>query len=260
MFSYWMFLKMNDETQLSLENLVEGEDLGLEVMHPGGVEITVELAELTGLKRGAKVLDVACGRGESAFYLSERFGWHVMGIDILWSSIKRARKKAIESDIDAEFAVGDAQNLPFEDRSFDGVISECALCLMDKERALREMVRVVRNGGWVGMHDLCWERNPPEEFKHHLARVEKEKPETIEGWKKLFESAGLVDVIALDRSHLIGEWIEDLRRKVGITGQIRLFLRIMRMGGISGYRIIRKSEKIFESGYVGYCIVVGKKP
>lgn len=251
---------MNGETQLSLENLVEGEDPGLEVMHPGGFEITGELAELTGLEREIKILDVACGRGESAFYLSERFGWRVVGIDISRSYIVRAKSEAKKRDIDAEFAVADAHNLPFEDRSFDAVISECALCLMDKRRALREMVRVVRNGGWVGMHDLCWKRNPPEEFKHHLARVEKERPETIEGWKRLFESAGLIDVIALDRAHLIGEWSEDLRRKIGITGRIRLFLRIMMMGGISGYRIVRKSEKIFESGYVGYCIVVGKKP
>ena len=47
----------------SLETLIEDLDLGLEVLHPGGLEITRELAQLCRIGRGARVLDVASGTG-----------------------------------------------------------------------------------------------------------------------------------------------------------------------------------------------------
>ena len=40
--------------------------------------------------------------------------------------------------------------------AFDVAICECTLCMCDKEKVLSEMVRVVRPGGFVGTHDLCW--------------------------------------------------------------------------------------------------------
>ena len=50
--------------------------------------------------------------------------------------------------------MGNAHNLPFDMDSFDVVISECTTCILDKERAIAEMVRVTKPGGYVGILSL----------------------------------------------------------------------------------------------------------
>ncbi len=57
----------------SLEALIEGGGLGLDVFHPGGQAMTRELAGLTGIGPGTKVLDVAAGTGETARLFAESY-------------------------------------------------------------------------------------------------------------------------------------------------------------------------------------------
>ena len=106
-----------------LENLIESEDLGLEILHPGGLDITKELAELCNIGKDALVLDVASGTGKSA-------------------------------------------------------------CILNKEKAIRE----------------------------------------------------------------------------GLTGQLKILLKIVRIGGVPGLRGVWGSERIFQSKHTGYGIIAGRKP
>ena len=69
--------------QASLENLVETGLLEVEILHPGGLALAQELAELCKIQTGTEVLDVACGTGETGCFLTERFGARVVGLD--WS-------------------------------------------------------------------------------------------------------------------------------------------------------------------------------
>ncbi len=252
-------MRSKSSSKFSLEKLIESEGIGIEILHPGGLEITKELAELCRINENSYVLDVASGTGETACFLAETFGCRVVGVDYSAYMVKRAREKANAKGLDVEFKVADAHNLPFPANSFDAVISECTTCLLDKERAIREMVRVAKAGGYVGIHDVCWKGDVPEEMKIRLAEIEGEKPETLEGWKILFENAGLADVIAIDRSSLIHEWIEELKKQIGILGQVKIFLKAISKWGFESYRIIREVEKIYQSPYIGYGIIVGRK-
>ena len=58
--------------EASLESLIETELLKIQSLHPGGLELTEELAELCQISRGTEVLELACGTGESACFLAER--------------------------------------------------------------------------------------------------------------------------------------------------------------------------------------------
>jgi ubiquinone/menaquinone biosynthesis C-methylase UbiE len=244
----------------SLETLVESEDLGLDILHPGGLDITRELARQCRIGKGTSVLDVASGTGESACFLAEELGARVVGIDGSEYMIERARKKALHRNLDIKFEKADAHQIPFGDGTFDSVISECTVCILDKERAIREMARVVETNGYVGMHDICWKQDTPAGIKNRLAEIEGERPETLDGWKALFEKAGLVDVETVDRSLLIPAWMKDVRKKLGLRGQLKIFLKIARLWGIRGLRKVWESERIFESRYTGYGIIVGRKP
>jgi arsenite methyltransferase len=248
-----------DPNKPSLENFLETEETGLEILHPGGLEITREMAEACHLGTDSRVLEVASGTGEAACFLVEQFHCSLVGVDVSERMVAKARAKAARRKLPIEFRLGDAVQLPFDDATFDAVVSECTMCLLDMPRAAAEMVRVARAGGYVAMHDILWRDDTPEETKQHLADLEDERPETLGGWKRLFEEAGLHDVVALDRSAIMATWSADINRQLGLVGRLRLLFKILRRWGWAGYRSVRATELLFRSPYMGYCIVVGRK-
>lgn len=244
----------------SLESVVETGMLTLDSLHPGGLELTRELAGLCNIRKGAKVLDVASGTGETACFLAERFAARVYGVDRSDEMIRRAKAKAEARNLKVEFRQADASGLPFADGEFDAVICECTLCFLEKKRVLGEMARVVRPGGCIGMHDLCWKESPPDDLKYTLAEIEGEKPETLAGWQRLFGEAGLVQVKAIDKSALMSRWMQESRRRLGLIGQLALALRVIRRWGLGGLWKVLQSERVFSSEFLGYGIVFGKRP
>lgn len=246
--------------RLSLETLVEQEDLGFDVLHPGGLELTRELAVLCKIQPDQTVLEVAAGSGESACYLQESLGCQVTAIDASDRMVEKARKKAAARHLQITFQPADAHHLPFEDNTFDAIIAECAVCLFEKEKALREMVRVAKPGGYIGIHDLCWQKSAPERMKQRLAEIEGERPETLDGWQRLFQTLGLEEVQTRDKAYLIPTWTTSLKTALGITGWISLFLKVIKNGGFKGLQSVFESAKIFQSEHTGYGIIVGRKP
>lgn len=244
----------------SIERLLETGDLPVEILHPGGLEITRELAERCHVETGQRVLDVASGAGEAACFLAENFHCSIVGIDASASMVDRAQAKAQGRSLDVQFQQGDAHALPFDDDAFDAVISECTTCVLDKPRAIREMVRVVRPGGHVGIHDLCWREDSPDDLKQRLAELEGEHPETLDGWKRLFEEAGLVDVVTEDKSGLLASWAGDMKRQLGLSGELKIYWKILRRWGFQGLRHIKESERVFRSEHLGYGLIVGTRP
>ena len=104
---------------------------------------------------GEKVLDVACGTGLIAFGAAAAVspGGHVVGVDLSERMVEAARLRAQERRVaNARFLRMDAEQLALADDSFDVVL--CGLGLMympDPPQALREMTRVLRPGGRVGL-------------------------------------------------------------------------------------------------------------
>jgi len=244
----------------SLESLIESESIGMDILHPGGLEITAELARMCGIGKTSSVLDVASGTGESACFLAGTLGAAVTGIDGSRFMLDRARKKAAERGLPVAFVHGDAAYLPFADGSFDAVISECTTCLLDKQQVIAEMVRVVRPGGWVGIHDICWQPHTPGHLRQRLAELEGERPETLAGWLALFQEAGLVDVEGVDKSPLLSAWTQNMARQLGIGGRWRIFRKLFRIWGLRGLLDAWQSERIFRNRHTGYGIIVGRKP
>lgn len=93
-------------------------------------------------------LDVGCGTGENFAYLTSADS--ITAVDLSAEMIARARERADSLGANVEFEVADAARLPFEDASFDTVVSALSVCTFpDYVGALREMVRVCRPGGKV---------------------------------------------------------------------------------------------------------------
>ena len=109
------------------------------------------LCETVDVFPGERVLDVACGSGNTAIAAARRFA-DVTGIDYVPALLERARERAAAERLEIEFVEGDAEALPFEDGAFDCVLSTFgAMFAPDQERAAAELLRVCRSGGRIGM-------------------------------------------------------------------------------------------------------------
>ena len=106
-----------------------------------------ELCEAVDVLPGRRVLDVACGGGNGAIAAARRNATAV-GLDYVPALLERGRERAAAEGYEVEFVEGDAQDLPFEDASFDYVISTFgAMFAPDQERTAAELLRVCRLRG-----------------------------------------------------------------------------------------------------------------
>src|ERR1051325_4931606 len=80
------------------------------------------LCEAVDLRSGQKVLDVATGSGNTALSAARRF-CETTGIDYVPDLIEQAKQRATAEGLDVTFEVGDAENLPYLDATFDVVLS-----------------------------------------------------------------------------------------------------------------------------------------
>ena len=100
---------------------------------------------------GCQLLDVACGSGQLALWAA-RDGVQVTGVDIAPNNIQRAQARAKAEGLNARFLEADAEDLPFEDGSFDVVTSLIGAMFAPRpELVARELLRVCSPGGTIAM-------------------------------------------------------------------------------------------------------------
>jgi SAM-dependent methyltransferase len=98
---------------------------------------------------GAKALDYCCGNGEVAIEMARRGAVHVTGIDLSPVAIENASRLAAEAGVSDRcvFKVMDAENMEFEDGSFDVIHEYGALHHLNLDAALCELSRVLKPSG-----------------------------------------------------------------------------------------------------------------
>jgi SAM-dependent methyltransferase len=111
-----------------------------------------DLAESLQLIPGERVLDVACGSGNGAISAARRTWGGTVGADYVPALLERGRERAAAERLEVEFVEADAQDLPFEDASFDVAMSIFgAMFAPDQPKVASELLRVVKPGGRIGM-------------------------------------------------------------------------------------------------------------
>jgi ubiquinone/menaquinone biosynthesis C-methylase UbiE len=124
------------------------------------------LAEAVDVRAGERVLDVAAGNGNATLAAARRFA-QVTSTDYVPALLDRGRERARAEGQSVQFQVADAEALPFDDGSFDVVLSTFgAMFTPDHGRAAREMLRVLRDGGRIGLANWT-----PEGFIGQLFKV-----------------------------------------------------------------------------------------
>jgi SAM-dependent methyltransferase len=110
-----------------------------------------EFVARTEIKPGCRLLDIACGTGNTALPAA-RAGAVVTGVDIAPNLLEQARKRAAAERLQIRFQEGDAEELAFADHEFDIVLTMFGAMFAPRpERVAAELIRVCRPGGLIAM-------------------------------------------------------------------------------------------------------------
>jgi len=201
---------------------------------------------------GMKVLDIGSGSGETVLSIAEKVGskGKSVGIDFSPEGIKLARENAKKRGFEgiAEFHQAHAVELPFPDNSFNAVISECVVCLIqDKQKALNEKVRVLKSGGRVIMHDvITWAPMPKamrEDKGLYCGCVG--GAVSMDEYVEMMTKAGLTDIKTVD-------FTEGAKRMLSLDSSVKTLKK-------TETKAAREIVDFVNKGGIGYALLVGTK-
>ncbi|MFZ0323808.1 MAG: class I SAM-dependent methyltransferase [Actinomycetes bacterium] len=234
--------------------------------HTGGLAATRELLSLCHIGDAREVLEVGCGIGVGPVHVAKTFGCHVVGVDLSprmidWSR-RRARRERVTGLV--ELRTADVLDLPFDDDRFDVVYCESVLAFVeDKVRAIRECVRVTKPGGYVGLNEGLWLKEPPAEMVDRVKAAIGPSIPSEEEWRDLWETSGLDDRLVRIRQVDSRAEVKSRVRWIGARSLIGAWGRALALSLRSPAmrRTMRQQLDVpldvFE--YAGYGLFVGKK-
>ncbi|MCL5289733.1 MAG: methyltransferase domain-containing protein [Bacillota bacterium] len=235
--------------------------------HPGGLALTQKMGEAVGLKSGHNLLDVASGQGTSACFLARTFGCSATGVDLSKKNLELARSRARQEGIEdkVSFVPGDAESLPFAEKQFDVVVSECAFCTFpSKEIAAREKFRVLKPGGHLGFTDMAVDQQRlPEEMKDmlfHAACVADAR--TVEEYHQILGDAGFIHLTAVDCREALSQMLADIKQRL-FMAELAVGLKKLHLGDIDfakGKSWLALGEKLLYEGVISYVLITGQRP
>ncbi len=249
---------------------------GIETLHPGGLALTRRTAEVAGIRAGMKVLDVSSGRGTQALYYAQEFGADVTGIDIAIEMVQTATSLAAHAGLSAtvRFEQGDSQALPFDDAVFDIVVNECAVGIPDdSQRVLDEMIRVVKPGGQIAIHESTWRKPLGAAEKDEIAERYGTTPLEHAEWIEMLQRAGAEDIQSEVEQWSAPDNFWKVRKDRDVAGpsdiltpgeRLRTVWRIFRQYGLRGVFTALRNERMFYrtilDGNLGYGLYWGGRP
>jgi ubiquinone/menaquinone biosynthesis C-methylase UbiE len=180
--------------------------LSVDHAHPGGKNLTNILIREISEKGRATVLDVGCGTGATTELLAAQPGTEVTGIDLHPKMIEQARERARKSENTFKIIPGSAEALPFQDASFDWVLSESVTAFTQAKRSIAEYFRVLKPGGICIADEMTVTRTlTPEETAPIKALYGVPRLFTPDEWRQLLESAGFSDVQVIQAENLLSD-------------------------------------------------------
>ena len=235
-----------------------------ESYHPGGLELTRRLARSLGLRSGQKVLDVASGPGATAFLLAAEFGVEVEGVDLGEQSVAKANAKAAEQGIEQQvrFTVGDAEALPLADASVDAVVCECAFCTFpDKATAARELARVLRPGGRLGITDVALDPTRLDDELRSMAGwvacLADARP--LDEYVSLLEAEGLRVTLTEHHDQALARMIDQIDARL-VAFRMAKVAALESIDFDQARSRVASAARAVEAGIAGYKLLVAEKP
>jgi arsenite methyltransferase len=234
--------------------------------HPGGAALTRRLATLLELAPGQRVADIASGPGATARLLANEYAVTVEGVDIAAPVVQRAQEAAAGMGLAGavRFHLGDAEELPFPDNTFDAVVTECAYCTFpDKSAAAAEFARVLRPGGRLGLADVTIAASGLTDelttVSAWVACIADARP--LIRYIGILTEAGLRINYAEHHDEALARMIDQIEARLHLARMT--FRQALSDAGVDpdatlGY--IDIARRALADGLVGYAVIVAEKP
>jgi SAM-dependent methyltransferase len=200
--------------------------------HIGGLPATRALLALCHVEDAREILEVGCGIGVGPAHAAKTYDCRVVGVDISERMIEWSRRRAREARVQdrIEFRVADVLELPFEADRFDATLCESVLAFVaDKEQAIRELVRVTKSGGYVGLNEAFLLTQTPSPQVVELARQMGTEIVSLDAWRALWGASGLRDrEVRAYRVDPVHE-VRSRMRWIGLRWLVRGWARALRV-------------------------------
>jgi SAM-dependent methyltransferase len=232
--------------------------------HPGGLALTRRLATVLGLQGGECVLDVAAGRGTTAVMLAREYGTRVDGLDLSPANVALGQGAAAGAELGdrVAFSVGDAEQLPYPDYSFDAIVCECAFCTFpDKAAAAAQFARVLRPNGRLGITDVVAEPDRlPRELTTIIGRIAciaDARP--LDGYVDLLAGAGLRVTRSERHDSAMGRMIDQIEARLTV---VRLTARAqaeaLGLQFSQAEPVLAAARQALADGVIGYALLIAE--
>jgi SAM-dependent methyltransferase len=237
-------------------------------LHPGGVVSTERLFQKLSLTPKDYVLEIGCGSAKDLCKLVENYGCRAVGVDSSDLILKFAEDRVQKTGLSSKITIikGDVENMNFfNDSQFDVVIAQSVLAtILDKDKAVREVSRVLKSGGHLGGVELIWIDEPDNELVYN---VEKrigsfDRPLKLSEWIGLFKEAGLKET-SIFTSNDFGfptDIFGVIKHNGGFVESMKLLMLMMSRG--TRINLAKRTEHVQwmkDSGKIGYGIYVFEK-
>ncbi len=179
--------------------------LGKKRLRPGGIKATRFLLDQVELTSTTKILEVGCNMGTSAIELLKKYkDIKIIACDIDEDALNIARSNAFKAGVSnrISFIHSDATDLIFEANTFDVIINEAMLTMLNstkKDLAIKNYFKILKPGGVLLTHDVLLKTDDERIKKEVIADLSREimvhvSPLTLIGWQALFIEHGFSDV------------------------------------------------------------------
>ncbi|MEH7119297.1 class I SAM-dependent methyltransferase [Neobacillus vireti] len=159
--------------------------------HPGGILLTQDILSKEMINNESVILDAGCGTGQTAAYLYQQYKANVIGIEINPIMVEKAKSRFENLQLPISLIHGSIEEIPFEDDTFDFILSESVLAFVDKPKTLKEFYRVLKKGGRLIANEMTINRPLNQQEALEIMNFYAVDSLLLErDWRQLLEEAG----------------------------------------------------------------------
>ncbi|WHY65229.1 class I SAM-dependent methyltransferase [Neobacillus sp. SuZ13] len=164
--------------------------------HPGGIPLTKYILSNEDITNKSRILDAGCGTGQTAAFLYQHYFAKVVGVEINPIMIEKAKKRFQALNLPIKLVQGSIEKLPFNDATFDFILSESVLAFVNKPAAISEFFRVLKKGGRLIANEMTINSKlSPIEESEIMKFYALDSLLLEEDWRNLFNQAGFQDIV-----------------------------------------------------------------